>query len=122
MTDSVLNYDGLIGDAPIKTFSLAIKDALTLKRGTVMAYNTSTDEVEAYDTGGSNGVNAFYGILANDITVSLSNFVIIYIQGEFIKQKLIFDGTSGDSATQPFINSARALNCIIKTGLLADVT
>jgi len=119
MADSTLTYDNLIGRGPFKTFRLTLVSGSNVTRGTVLGYNTSTGKVAPYDSGGSNGLNAFYGIAVDDVDATSGDLPIdVYVGGEFKINGLTFD-TSGDSATQALINAARALGCYLKSSLSA---
>ena len=121
MADSTLTYDKLLLEGPFKTFNnLTLASGENVVAGEVVAYNTSTDKVESYDSGGSNGVNEFYGIAVEAVDASTGDKNIsVYIGGTFGIAGLTF-GTSGDSATQAFINKARELGCILKTAVKED--
>lgn len=107
--------DNLIGTQTPKSFVLTLKSGENVVRGEVLGYETTTDKLRSYNSGGSNGIQNFYGIAAETVDASGGDTKIVcYIQGEFNINSLVF-GTSGDSATQAVINAARALGCILRT-------
>lgn len=118
--DSVNEFDQLLGEGPFKTFNtLKLEAGNNVKRGTILAFNTASENVEPFDSGvSSGGLDVFYGIAANDVdtTSSAPKPIAIYIAGEFRIRGLIFQ-TSGDSADQTFVNAARALGVILKDSL-----
>jgi len=114
MADSVLTYNNLVGDGQSKTFRLTVASGNNVAVGTVLGYNTVTNKIEPYDSTGSNGVEKFYGIAAGDVDASASDSsIVVYVGGEYLTGGLIFVNSS-DTATQAFINSARALGCYLK--------
>lgn len=114
MATVTMDYDNLIGSLETREFRLPLKDATAIVRGEVMAYNTSTNKVESYNSTGTNGVNAFYGIATEDVAAGTGQYISVYVQGEFNTLALVFSH-SGDSATQTFINSARTQGVILKS-------
>jgi len=108
-----LNYDNLVGRQEPRTFTLTLKSGENVVRGEVLSYETTTNKIRSYDAEGSNGLESFYGIAAEakDATSGDTN-IVVYVQGEFNINSLVFSDTS-DSATQAFINSARALGCLL---------
>lgn len=112
---STLNYDNLV-DLSYKpqTFNLTLLSGENVVRGEVLAYNTSTNKIESYDSGGSNGVNEFYGIAVEDTDATSGDTAIaVYVAGTFNINQLTFSA-SGDSATQAVINAARAKGVVLK--------
>lgn len=109
------NHDNLVGAESPRTFRLTLKAGNIVQRGHVVAYETTSGTIVPYRSDGTNGAEKFYGIAAENVDASLSaKPVVVYIRGEFNKNALIFQ-RDGDSATQSFINEARALGCLIRT-------
>lgn len=119
MANSVLTYDELLGRGPFITFNLPLASGQNVVRGEVLAYNTSTNKINTYNAGGSNGTNAFYGIAVEAVNAtSGEKRVDVYVGGEFKIGGLVFSDTD-DTATQTFINAARDKGCFLKTALSA---
>ena len=117
--DSNVTFDNLVGKGPIKTFDLTLASGQKVVRGEVLGYNTSTNKIETFDSGGSNGVNVFYAIAIDDIDATASDLrIAVYVGGEFLIGGLTFS-VSGDTADQPFINQARSFGVFLKTAVSA---
>lgn len=115
MATNTSQPDNLVGDLPVETLRIALDTGVSVVRGQVVGFNTSTKKIGAYDSTGSNGLNAFYGIAHEDADQSEGDtYVTVYVFGKFNISELTFANTA-DSATQTLINSARALGCLLKT-------
>lgn len=105
MSDSVVNTftpDNLIaGNFPAVTETRVELTASSgiLARGTVMAYDTVTTLLVVYDSGGANGADAIYGILADKYEDKVADqSVVVYQTGQFAEDFLIFEA-AGDADT-----------------------
>lgn len=113
-------YNKLLGAGPYKTTArFVLVSGQSVVQGEVLGFNTSTGKLSSYDSGGSNGLNAFWGVAAEDVDATEGDtYCPAYVSANFKEQGLIF-GTSGDSVTAALWNQARDKQCYIETSLEA---
>lgn len=117
----VYEPDNLIaGDFQLITKGLTFGENIDIKRGHVIALNSS-GEGEPYDSSGSGGVEIIYGILAEDVNTGAgeNQKAIVYLQGQFSSNHVTFSNAPTDNVVSRFME-ARVLNIYFTDTVAAD--
>ncbi|TCZ73049.1 head decoration protein [Paenibacillus albiflavus] len=95
-SEQSVGYDKLFagGVADVVTDVLTLKAGASYVRGMVLGVITTSDLAVPVDSSKSDGSEAAYAILADDINATTGNVVApVYLTGEFNQAALIFGGT-----------------------------
>lgn len=115
--DSVLTRDNLLGAGEKITFNMTLKPDEIVVRGQALGYDTGSDKIVAYDSGGAGGAEVFYGLSSQDQdSTGADKPIVVWVKGIFLQPGIVFEVTADQAkaSNQAFINEARALGIYLK--------